>query len=34
MTTSTSNSSLTETEDRLAILELIGRRVLVLDARD
>jgi hypothetical protein len=34
MTTSTSNSSLTETEDRLAILELIGRLVLVLDARD
>ena len=34
MTASTSNSSRTETEDRLAILELIGRLVLVLDARD
>ena len=34
MTTSTSDSSTTETEDRLAILELIGRLVLVLDARD
>jgi SnoaL-like protein len=34
MTTSTSYSTPTETEDRLAILELIGRLVLVLDARD
>ena len=30
----TSYSSATETEDRLAILELIGRLVLVLDGRD
>jgi SnoaL-like domain len=30
----TSYSTTTETEDRLAILELIGRLVLVLDARD
>ena len=30
----TSYSTPTETEDRLAILELIGRLVLVLDARD
>ncbi len=34
MTTSTSYSTSTETEDRLAIIELIGRLVLVLDARD
>jgi hypothetical protein len=34
MTTSTSISTSTETADRLAILELIGRLVLVLDARD
>ena len=34
MTASTSNSSQTETEDRLAILELIGRLVLALDGRD
>jgi hypothetical protein len=31
MTTSASDSSTTETEDRLAILELIGRLVLVLN---
>ena len=34
MTASTSHTSPTETEDRLAILELIGRLVLVLDGRD
>jgi hypothetical protein len=34
MTASTSHSSPTGTEDRLAILELIGRLVLVLDGRD
>jgi SnoaL-like domain len=34
MTTTTSDSAATQTEDRLAILELIGRLVLVLDARD
>ena len=34
MTTTTSDSPKTETEDRLAIIELIGRLVLLLDARD
>ena len=34
MTTTTSHPTTTETEDRLAILELIGRLVLLLDARD
>jgi hypothetical protein len=34
MTTTTSDSTTTETEDRLAILELIGRLALLLDARD
>ena len=34
MTTTTSDSTATETEDRLAILELIGRLALLLDARD
>ena len=34
MTTTTSYSTPTETEDRLAILEMIGHLVLVLDGRD
>jgi hypothetical protein len=34
MTTTTSDSTTTETEDRLAILDLIGRLALLLDARD
>ena len=34
MTTITSDPSTTETEDRLAILELIGNLALLLDARD
>ena len=34
MTTTTSDAATTETEDRLAILELIGRLGLVVDARD
>src|ERR1700732_5172850 len=34
MTTTTSHSTTAELEDRLAILELIGRLVLLLDARD
>jgi hypothetical protein len=34
MTTTTSDSTTTKTEDRLAIIELIGRLVLLLDARD
>jgi SnoaL-like domain len=34
MTTTTSDSAISETEDRLAILELIGRLALLLDARD
>jgi hypothetical protein len=34
MTTTTSYSTPTETEHRLAIIELIGRLVLVLDVRD
>jgi hypothetical protein len=34
MTTTTSVSATTETEDRLAILELIGNLALLLDARD
>jgi hypothetical protein len=34
MTTTTSQSATTETEDRLAILELIGNLALLLDARD
>ena len=34
MTTFTGNPTTTETEDRLAILELIGRLALLLDARD
>ena len=34
MTATTSSSTTTETEDRLAILELIGRLALLLDARD
>ena len=34
MTTTTSDSTTTELEDRLAILELIGRLALLLDARD
>jgi hypothetical protein len=34
MTTTTSDSISTETEDRLAILELIGRLALTIDARD
>jgi hypothetical protein len=34
MSTTTSDSTTTETEDRLAIIELIGRLALLLDARD
>ena len=34
MTITTSDSTATETEDRLGILELIGRLALLLDARD
>ena len=34
MTTTTSDSITTETEDRLAILELIGRLSLTIDAKD
>ena len=34
MTTTTSDPATTETEDRLAILELIGNLALLLDARD
>ena len=34
MTTTTSDSTTTETEDRLAILELIGRLALTIDGRD
>jgi hypothetical protein len=34
MTTTTPDSTATETEDRLAIVELIGRLALLLDARD
>ncbi len=34
MTTTTSDSTATETEDRLAILELIARLGLLVDARD
>jgi hypothetical protein len=34
MTTTTSDSSTTETEDRLAILELIGRLSLTIDSKD
>lgn len=34
MSTTTSHPPKTETEDRLAIIELIGRLVLLLDARD
>jgi hypothetical protein len=34
MTTTTPNSTTSELEDRLAIIELIGRLVLLLDARD
>jgi SnoaL-like domain len=34
MTTSTSDSTTTETEDRLAILELVGRLSLTIDAKD
>src|ERR1700694_4170324 len=34
MTTTTSDSTTTETEDRLAILELIGRLSLTIDAKD
>jgi hypothetical protein len=34
MTTTTSDSTATETDDRLAILQLIGRLALLLDARD
>ena len=34
MTTTTSDPITTETEDRLAILELIGNLALLLDARD
>jgi SnoaL-like domain len=34
MTTTTTDPATTETEDRLAILELIGKLALLLDARD
>ena len=34
MTTTTSDSTTTETEDRLAIIELIGRLSLAIDAKD
>ena len=34
MTTTTSDSTMTELEDRLAILELIGRLALTIDGRD
>jgi hypothetical protein len=34
MTTTTSDSITTDLEDRLAILELIGRLALTIDARD
>src|ERR1700760_5057395 len=34
MTTTTSDSTTTETQDRLAILELIGRLSLTIDAKD
>jgi SnoaL-like domain len=34
MTAATSDFTLTETEDRLAILELISRLALTIDARD
>ena len=34
MTTTTSDSIITELEDRLAILELIGRLALTIDGRD
>ena len=34
MTTITSASTTSELEDRLAIIELVGRMVLLLDARD
>src|ERR1700689_1470184 len=34
MTTTTSDSTITELEDRLAILELIGRLALTIDGKD
>ena len=34
MTTTTSDSTTTELEDRLAIIELIGRLSLTIDAKD
>ena len=34
MSTTTSDSTITELEDRLAILELIGRLALTIDGRD